>query len=101
MKKNIYQILRERKNLETTELLIMPEKPPMYWIALPIYAHQFIRPAYDEINDFTGLLEFVHYFLLQHSITNNQEKKLSIECVVFPLYNQITGRNFETQLIAL
>jgi hypothetical protein len=98
--RNIYEILKERKNKKTRALIIMPEKDMMYWVALPVYAHMFIKPAYEEINDLEGLFEFIHYFLVEHSITDNPAKQMCIETIVFPLYHSITKRNYDTDLVA-
>lgn len=99
--RNIYQILRERKDKQTTGIIVMDEKGMDYWINFPVYAHLFIKPAYDEINDLEGLIEFVHYFLVEYSETSNPVKKMCLETIIFPLYQQITGRNYDTELIYL
>lgn len=99
--KDIYTRLKEINNKECTELIIMDEKNAMYWLGLPSYAFIYIKKAYDQIFDEEGLRQFVHHFLLEYSITDNPAKKMCIETIVFPLYQQITGRNYDSQLIAL
>lgn len=97
--KNILTTLREGK-WTSTAIVIMPIRTPQYWLGLPMYADMYIRPAYELVFDHEGLIEFITYFLLEYSESNDEFKQLAIESVVFPLYNQLTGRNFDSNLIA-
>ena len=101
MRKDIYKILEEINNKESGELIIMPEKSNMYWLGLPDYAFIYIKKAYDQVFYEEGLRQFVHHFLLEHSITDDPRKKMCIESVVFPIYQELTGRNYDSTLICL
>jgi hypothetical protein len=79
----------------------MPPKRLNYWAGLPMYADMYIRPAYEMIIDIEGLIEFVHYFLMEYMESNNDAKRCAIEAVVFPIYYTLTRRDFDTTLIAL
>lgn len=94
--KDICQILRELQPDHKRGLVLMAHRGNEYWMGLPAYANIYIRKPYEMITDVNGLLEFCQYFLLEHSISNNIEKKLAIEAVVFPLYKGMTGVNYDT-----
>lgn len=93
--------LEKRYNEPKKELLFMQHHKEIFHPFLPLYATMYIRPMYQLISDFEGLIEFVHLFLEVHSETDNLAQKESIEAVVFPLYEQLTERNYNTNLIAL
>ena len=99
--KDIYTTLKERRKIESDNVLFMEARDYTYWIGLPVYAHMYIRPAYELITDLEGLVEFTQYFMVEYSETTNEFKKLCIEAVVFPIYEELTGRNFDVNLIAL
>ena len=94
--KDICQILSEIQPDHKRGLVFMPYRGNEYWMGLPAYANIYIRKPYEMITDNNGLLEFCQYFLLEYSISNNEEKKLAIKAVVFPLYHALTGVNYDT-----
>lgn len=93
--------LKIRKLIETDHMVILPKKDFKYWLGLPAYGHIYIRPAYDLITDDQGLAMFMSHFLEVYEETQNDNKKIAIKAVVFPLYRQMTGRNYDTKLVAL
>lgn len=73
------------------------DRPVFYWNNLPLYAQLYIKPAYNKIVDQEGLIEFLRYFLDLWERTDNEVKRRSIETVVFPLYEEISGgRHYDT-----
>lgn len=72
-----------------------------YWAGLPAYASMYIRPAYNGVCDTETLVNFLDHFLGEYMETENHEKRLCIEVVIFPIYYELTGRNFNSNLIAL
>lgn len=74
----------------------LTERSWEYWLGLPTYAHMYIRPLYEMVCDQEGLIEMIHYFLLELSETESPEKALAIKTVIFPLYNWMAGgRNYD------
>lgn len=79
----------------------LPRRSWGYWMGLPAYAHMYIKPAYNGVCDTETLVNFLDHFLGEYMETENEQKRLCIEAVVFPVYKDWTGRNFDANLIAL
>lgn len=96
--KDICKTLRELKPDHKRGLVILAHKDNMYWNCLPLYAQMYIRKPYEMVTDNNGLIEFLHHFLIEYSETKNEEKKIAIQAVVFPIYEMYTGHNYDTNL---
>lgn len=79
--------------------LRLPRRESKYYLGLSAYASNFIRPLYDLIADEEGLVEFLHFFLVEYSETSNEQKKLDIETIIFPLYCFFTKYNYDTNYL--
>lgn len=95
----LYSLLKARQRAETNGLIAMTIHDWKYWLVLPPYADIYIRPLYELITDQEGLIEFVHHFLIDYSETTLEGKKICIEAVIFPLYKDLTGRNYPTNYL--
>ena len=96
--KDICKLLEEIQPEHRLGIVFLPERNNFYWLGLPAYANLYIRRPYEMVTCVKGFIEFMHHFLLEYSITNNQDKKTAIEAVVFPLYSTVMGFNYDTEI---
>lgn len=96
--KDICKTLLEIQPDHKMGIIFLEHRKNEYWLGLPAYANLYIRRPYEMVTCVKGFIEFMHYFLLEYSITNNQEKKTAIEAVVMPLYSAVMGFNYDTEI---